>query len=90
MAAERQASVKKVPLWCDNFQRFNDIKRKKIKEQLMKRESLKFHSDKLFCICLRPSISCCKAFCEKTIIRSETIFFATARIILEPGREFDY
>ena len=26
----------------------------------------------------------------KTIIRSETIFFATARIILEPGREFDY
>ena len=26
----------------------------------------------------------------KTIIRSETIFFATARIILEPGREFNY
>ena len=26
----------------------------------------------------------------KTIIRSETIFFATARTILEPGREFNY
>ena len=26
----------------------------------------------------------------KTIIRSETIFFATARIFLEPGREFNY
>ena len=26
----------------------------------------------------------------KTIILSETIFFATARIFLEPGREFNY
>ena len=33
----------------------------------------------------RPGISH-----AKTIIRSETIFFATARTILEPGREFNY
>ena len=73
MAAERQASVKKVPLWCDNFQGFNDIKRKKIKERPMKRESLKFHSDKLFCVCLRPSISCYKAFCEKIVELAECL-----------------
>ena len=73
MAAERQMSVKKVPLWCDNFQGFNDIKRKKIKEQPMKQESLKFHSDKLFSVSLRPSISCYKAFCEKIVELAECL-----------------
>jgi hypothetical protein len=73
MAAEHQTSVKKVPIWCDNFQGFNDIKRKKIKEQPMRQESLKFHSDKLFSICLRPSMSCYKAFCEKIVELAECL-----------------
>lgn len=58
MAAERHSTVKAVPLWCDNFQGFNDIKRKKIKEQPMKQESLKFYSDNLFTASLQPSLSC--------------------------------
>ena len=52
--ASRAKDVKPIPYWFEQFQGYNEVKRKKVKENPISSSTLKSHADALFSICQRP------------------------------------